>query len=39
MAFKEELKTKSAYVEELLNKYMPKEEGNQETIFKAMNYS
>ena len=39
MAFKEELKTKSAYVEELLNKYMPKEEGYQETIFKAMNYS
>ena len=39
MAFKEELKIKSAYVEELLNKYMPKEEGYQETIFKAMNYS
>lgn len=39
MAFKEELKTKSIYIEEVLNKYMPKEEGYQETIFKAMNYS
>lgn len=39
MAFKEELKNKSKYIEELLSGYMPKEEGYQETIFKAMNYS
>ena len=39
MSFKEELKNKSKYVEELLSTYMPKEEGYQETIFKAMNYS
>ncbi|MFR3071779.1 MAG: polyprenyl synthetase family protein [Paeniclostridium sp.] len=39
MAFKEDLKTKSAYIEILLNEYMPKEEGYQKTIFEAMNYS
>lgn len=39
MAFKEDLKTKSAYIEDLLKQYMPKEEGYQKTIFKAMNYS
>lgn len=39
MAFKDELKIKSAYIEDILKKYMPKEEGYQKTIFKAMNYS
>lgn len=39
MAFKNELKIKSEYIEEQLKKYMPKEEGYQKTIFKAMNYS
>ena len=39
MAFKEDLKTKSAYIEGLLKQYMPKEEGYQKTIFEAMNYS
>ncbi len=39
MAFKEDLKTKSAYIEDLLKQYMPKEEGYQKTIFEAMNYS
>ncbi len=39
MAFKEDLKIKSAYIEDLLKEYMPKEEGYQHTIFKAMNYS
>ena len=29
MAFKEDLKIKSAYIEDLLKQYMPKEEGYQ----------
>jgi geranylgeranyl diphosphate synthase type II len=37
--FKVVLKEKTSYVEELLNKYMPKEEGYQKTIMEAMNYS
>ena len=39
MPFKDELKSKSEYIESLLKEYMPKEEGYQSTIFKAMNYS
>ena len=39
MEFKEILKQKIDYVEKLLIDYMPKEEGYQETIMKAMNYS
>ncbi len=39
MEFKLVLKEKTSYVEELLNKYMPKEEGYQKTIMEAMNYS
>ncbi|SCH11722.1 MULTISPECIES: polyprenyl synthetase family protein [unclassified Romboutsia] len=39
MEFKESLKEKSKYIESLLNEYMPKEEGYQATIMKAMNYS
>lgn len=39
MKFKVVLKEKTSYVEKLLNKYMPKEEGYQKTIMEAMNYS
>lgn len=39
MEFKVELKEKARYVEELLNNYMPKEEGYQKTIMESMNYS
>ena len=39
MEFKEILKQKIDYVEKLLIDYMPKEEGYQETIMNAMNYS
>ena len=39
MEFKEILKDKINYIETLLKKYMPKEEGHQKTIMKAMNYS
>ena len=39
MEFKDVLKQKIDYIETLLNKYMPKEEGYQKTIIEAMNYS
>lgn len=39
MEFKDILKVKIGYIEELLNEYMPKEEGYQKTIMEAMNYS
>lgn len=39
MAFKQELKIKSEYVENILKEFMPKEKGYQKTIFEAMNYS
>lgn len=39
MEFKEILNRKIDYIEDLLNEYMPKEEGYQQTIMKAMNYS
>ena len=39
MEFKDVLKKKIDYIETLLNEYMPKEEGYQQTIMKAMNYS
>lgn len=39
MEFKTVLKEKNDYIETLLNEYMPKEEGYQQTIMKAMNYS
>lgn len=39
MEFKQSLKDRAIYVEELLNKYMPKEEGYQSTIMESMNYS
>lgn len=39
MEFKTVLKERVIYIEELLNKYMPKEEGYQKTIMESMNYS
>lgn len=39
MEFKLVLKEKANYIEQLLNKYMPTEEGYQKTIMEAMNYS
>lgn len=39
MEFKDVLKEKIDYIETLLNEYMPKEEGYQQTIMQAMNYS
>lgn len=39
MNFKGDLKSKVVIVENLLNEYMPKEEGYQKTICEAMNYS
>ena len=39
MEFKNVLEEKIDYIETLLNEYMPKEEGYQQTIMKAMNYS
>ena len=39
MEFKDVLKQKIDYIETLLNKYMPKEEGYQKTIIESMNYS
>jgi len=39
MNFKQELQQKVAEVEEILGKYIPKEEGYQKTVMEAMNYS
>lgn len=39
MNIREELSNRAKHVEEVLNAYLPKEEGLQNTIFKAMNYS
>ncbi|MGL5313513.1 MAG: polyprenyl synthetase family protein [Peptostreptococcaceae bacterium] len=39
MEFKQSLKQRANYVEELLSQYMPKEEGYQKTIMESMNYS
>ncbi|RDY24841.1 polyprenyl synthetase family protein [Romboutsia maritimum] len=39
MDFKQALKERANYIEDLLKKYMPKEEGYQKTIMEAMNYS
>lgn len=38
MEFKDVLKEKINYIETLLNEYMPKEEGYQQTVIQAMNY-
>ncbi|MCC3865327.1 polyprenyl synthetase family protein [Terrisporobacter petrolearius] len=39
MEFKDVLKGKINYIETLLNEYMPKEEGYQQAVIQAMNYS
>lgn len=39
MDFKSSLNNKVKYVEDILKKYMPKEEGYQKTVLEAMNYS
>ncbi len=39
MEFKLVLKEKASYIEQLLNEYMPIEQGYQKTIMEAMNYS
>ncbi|WP_042271879.1 polyprenyl synthetase family protein [[Clostridium] dakarense] len=39
MQFKQSLKERANYIEALLNRYMPKEEGYQKTIMESMNYS
>ena len=39
MDFKEELKIRANYAEEIIKKYMPEEVGYQKTIMEAMNYS
>lgn len=39
MSFKEELQTRTAQIEALLEEYLPKEEGPQRTVLEAMNYS
>lgn len=39
MNFDKDLKEKVRYIEEVLNAYLPKEEGYQKTVIEAMNYS
>lgn len=39
MGFLQEIDEKTAQIEEVLIKYLPKEEGYQKTVFEAMNYS
>ena len=39
MSFKETLHAKTAYAEEVLDFYLPKEEGYQKIVLEAMNYS
>ena len=39
MDFRQEMGTRLAYVNEVLRKYLPKEEGPQKTVAEAMNYS
>lgn len=39
MNFKEEMKEKTNHIEEVICKYLPKEEGYQKTVIEAMNYS
>lgn len=39
MNFREQMAEKTAAIEEILKKYMPKEEGPQKLIMEAMNYS
>ena len=37
--FKQELKTRTAEIEQLIKTYLPEESGHQKTILEAMNYS
>lgn len=37
--FKEELKTRTTEIDQLIETYLPEEAGHQKTIFEAMNYS
>lgn len=39
MEFKQHLKEKASFIENVLKEYMPKEEGYQKTVIEAMNYS
>ena len=39
MSFNETLQAKTAYAEEVLSSYLPKEEGYQKIVLEAMNYS
>ena len=39
MNFKEQCQEKTAYVESILQKFLPQEEGYQKTVIEAMNYS
>ncbi len=39
MDFEKQMQDRIAYAEEVMKKYLPKEEGFQETLLKAMNYS
>lgn len=39
MNFKEEQEDRVSYIEKVLGRYLPKEEGFQKTVFEAMNYS
>lgn len=39
MSFEEELKKKTVHMEEVLEAFLPKEEGFQKTVIEAMNYS
>lgn len=39
MEFKQHLKEKARFIEDVLKEYMPKEEGYQKTVIEAMNYS
>lgn len=39
MNFEEEIKEKTAHMEEVLNSFLPREDGLQKTVIEAMNYS
>lgn len=39
MEFNSSLKERASYIENILNEYMPKEEGYQKSVIEAMNYS
>lgn len=39
MEFKQEMKKRTAWLEEVLIKYLPREEGRQKVVMEAMNYS